>query len=76
MQISTNIYFDTKTEDPEVVVKEEREKEKAIEEELAGVPLEERDHEDFFYLEACYGLRRLLPRQVNFLAKDWQVQST
>lgn len=57
------------------VVEEERAKEKEIEDELEGLELEERDHEDFFTLEACWGLHRLLPRQIDTLSKDWQIQS-
>lgn len=29
------------------------------------------DHEDYYYLPACYALDRLLPRQVEALAQQW-----
>eukprot|EP00026_Physarum_polycephalum_P000098 Phypoly_transcript_00098.p1 GENE.Phypoly_transcript_00098~~Phypoly_transcript_00098.p1 ORF type:complete len:2137 (+),score=447.21 Phypoly_transcript_00098:354-6764(+) len=63
------------SDNPQKDVDEERKKEKKIQKELRAVPKESWDHEDFFYLEACYGLRRLLPRQVNVLAQDWAVQA-
>lgn len=61
--------------DVKAKVQEEREKEQEIKDELEGLPMEKWDHEDFFVLEACYGLYRLLPRQSNVLAQDWLVQS-
>lgn len=53
-------------------VAEEKEKEKKMLKELERG----RDHQDLFYVEACYGLHRLLPRQVQTLANDWMVQGT
>ncbi len=58
-----------------LLLEEERKKEEEIQEELKDKPKERWDHADFFYLEACYGLHRLLPRQVQVLAQDWTVQS-
>lgn len=55
-------------------VEEDKQKEKEVQRELERIPREKWDHEDFFYLEACYGLHKLLPRQVNVLAQDWLVQ--
>ena len=52
----------------------DRLKEKEVVLELQSKPREQRDHEDIFYLEACYYLHKLLPRQVDVLAGDWLVQ--
>eukprot|EP01101_Sappina_pedata_P006301 TRINITY_DN3098_c0_g2_i1.p1 TRINITY_DN3098_c0_g2~~TRINITY_DN3098_c0_g2_i1.p1 ORF type:complete len:1559 (-),score=660.25 TRINITY_DN3098_c0_g2_i1:88-4764(-) len=36
---------------------------------------EDVDHEDFFIIEACHGLWRLLPRQSEALAQQWALQA-
>lgn len=59
-------------------VDEQQEEEAELEEDrkeflLTNSP-EKFDHPDFFCLEACYGLRRLLPRQVAQLAIQRELQ--